>query len=101
MKAVPKAKFISGHSGLFEYKKVVSLLAGFDNVWVETSFQSPEKGRVLVDAFGVDKVLFGSDWPYGNRLPALTIMKEACQGDAELEKKIFQKNAVELMKFGL
>lgn len=101
VEAVPEAKFIAGHSGLFEFKKVVSLLSACDNVWVETSFQSPGHIRMLIDAFGAGKVLFGSDWPYGNRPPGMATVKEACRGDAELEERLFNKNAVELMKLEL
>ena len=96
----PAVHFIAGHSGLLQVDQVMKLLAGFPNVSVDTSFQSPERVRQLIGAFGPERVLFASDWPYGNRPPALVIVSEACQGDRGLERRILFENAAELMGIG-
>jgi predicted TIM-barrel fold metal-dependent hydrolase len=96
----PAVHFIAGHSGLFHVDQVMKLLAGFPNVSVDTSFQCPERVRQLIGAFGPERVLFASDWPYGNRPPALAIVSEACQGDRGLERRILFENAAELMGIG-
>ncbi|MCP3982815.1 MAG: amidohydrolase [bacterium] len=93
----PAVRFIAGHSGLMQVDQLMEQLAGFSNVWVDTSFQSPERIGLLVQTFGADRVLFASDWPYGNRPPALTIIREACRGDHGLERQILFSNAAELM----
>jgi predicted TIM-barrel fold metal-dependent hydrolase len=54
--------------------------------------------RQLIDAFGPERVLFASDWPYGNRAPALAIVREACRGDHALERRILFSNAAELLR---
>jgi predicted TIM-barrel fold metal-dependent hydrolase len=51
----------------------------------------------LISTFGPDRVLFGSDWPFGNRPPAVEIVKRACRGDKGLERRIFFENAAELL----
>ena len=56
--------------------------------------------RELMATFGPEKVLFGSDWPYGNRPPAVAIVKAACRGDRGLERRIFFENAAELLHMG-
>ena len=95
--AFPKVPFIAGHAGLFEYRQVMELLGEFKNVYVDTSFQSPGHVRALLKVFGPDRVLYASDWPYGNRKPAVKIVKKACRGDKSLEKRIFYENVASLI----
>jgi uncharacterized protein len=95
--AFPGVTFIAGHAGLFKYRDVIELLAPCPNVMVDTSVQSPAHVKDLIRAFGPDRVLYGSDWPYGNRLPAIRIIKKACRGDASLERRIFYENAASLL----
>ncbi|MFY9396863.1 MAG: amidohydrolase family protein [Desulfomonilia bacterium] len=97
----PKARFIVGHSGLFEVNEVIERLYRYENVWVDTSFQPPSTIRKLIRAFGPEKVMYASDWPYGNRLPAVRAAKKACRGDRSLEDRIFWKNAAELLKMNV
>ncbi|MCP4006434.1 MAG: amidohydrolase [bacterium] len=94
----PSVDFIAGHAGLFEVKKAMKQLSRFSNVWVDTSFQSVKRVRELIDAFGPERVLFASDWPYGNRPPAVQIVRNACSGDRGLERRILFENAAELME---
>ncbi len=93
----PGVRFIAGHAGLMQVDEVMQLLAPLPNVFVDTSFQSPERVQELVAAFGAERVLFASDWPYGNRPPALAIVREACRGDRGLERRILFDNAAELL----
>jgi predicted TIM-barrel fold metal-dependent hydrolase len=73
------------------------MLGACKNVWVETSMQSVAMVRRLIATFGPERVLFGSDWPFGNRAPALAIVKAACRGDRGLERRILFENAAELL----
>ncbi len=93
----PSVRFIAGHAGLFEVGRVIRLLGGFSNVWVDTSFQPVKRVRQLIEVFGPERVLFASDWPYGNRAPALTIARQACGEDRALERRILFDNAAELL----
>ncbi|MBI5590084.1 MAG: amidohydrolase [Deltaproteobacteria bacterium] len=95
--AFPDVSFIAGHAGLFQYRDVMTLLGGFRNVMVDTSFQSPEHVRRLLSVFGPERVMYASDWPYGNRIPAIKIVKKACKGDKGLENRILYKNAAALL----
>ena len=94
----PKACFIVGHSGLFEVNEVMQRLGRYKNVWVDTSFQPPSTIRRLIRTFGPDRVMYASDWPYGNRLPAVRATRKACGGDRSLEDRIFWENAAQLLK---
>jgi predicted TIM-barrel fold metal-dependent hydrolase len=94
----PEVNFIAGHAGLFEVRAVIELLAGFPNVAVDTSFQSAASVRSLLGAFGPERVLFASDWPFGNRAPALAIARSACARDAGLERRVLFENAAERLR---
>lgn len=95
--AFPQVTFIAGHAGLFDYREAIARLSPFKNVLVDTSFHSPGSVRELVRAFGPDRVMYGSDWPYGNHLPTLRIVRRACKGDASLARRIFYENAAMLL----
>ncbi len=97
LKAFPAVNFIAGHSGLFKVEDLLRLLTGCKNLWVESSFQSVAMVRRLLDTFGTERVLFGSDWPYGNRPPALAIVRSLCKGDKGLERRLLCDNAAELL----
>ncbi len=98
IRSFPKVNFVAGHAGTMEINDVIDKLANFKNVWVDTSFQSPDNIRRLISTFGPEKVMNGSDWPYGRRPPAIQAVKTACQGDTKLEELLFSKNARALMK---
>lgn len=95
----PAVRFIAGHAGLFEVRKVMALLGDHPNVWVDTSFQSVGRVKELIEVFGCERVLFASDWPFGNRPPALEIVRRACAGDTGALRRILYENAAELLGF--
>ena len=96
VKAFPNVKFITGHSGMFQVNDVMEMLSSYKNVWTDISFQSPGTIKKLLNIFGVDKILFFSDWPYGSRKTAFNALRKACKGDGYVERKTFYENAAEL-----
>ena len=97
VKTFPKIPFIIGHAGLFWISEIRKSLANCQNVWVDTSFQSPGNIRKLIKTFGADKVMYGSDWPWGSQKPHIKTVQVACKGDKALEEKVFSKNVKELL----
>jgi predicted TIM-barrel fold metal-dependent hydrolase len=97
VKAFPGVNFIAGHAGLYEVSDAIAMLGGCGNVWVDISFQSPGIIRKLIGAFGPERVLYGSDWPWGSMTTAVRTVKKACRGDKGLERRIFHENAAELL----
>lgn len=95
--AFPDVTFIAGHAGLFQYREVMDLLGGFKNVMVDTSVQSPGHVRKLINVFGPERVMYASDWPYGNQKSAVKIIKKACGSNKSLERRIFYENAASLL----
>ena len=96
--AFPRVKIIVGHAGLGEIAQVIELLPKYKNAFVDTSFQPPEAIKALVKAFGGDRVMFASDWPYGPRVPAIRAAEEACGADAGLRRAVFWENAAGLLE---
>lgn len=101
IRAFPTVNFIVGHAGLFQVNEVCRRMKGLPNVYVDTSFQSPEAIVKLIKVFGGDKVMYASDWPFGNRLPHIKTVKVACKGSRELEDMLFYKNAQRLLNLTL
>ena len=99
--AFPKVAFIAGHAGMFQYKEAMELLAKFKNVYVDISFQPPEKIRELIKAFGPERVMYGSDYPWGERKAAIASTKKACKGDKAIENLLYYLNAAKLLKLTL
>ncbi len=66
------------------------------HVWVMPYYE--EDMRKLADLLGVDRVLFGSDWPHGESLARPTdFVKELhAFSDAEIEQ-VMRTNVLELM----
>jgi len=93
----PRVSFIIGHAGLYQTGEVMRRLAGRSNAQVDISFQSAAVVRRLMAAFGPERVMFASDWPFGNPGPMVRIVKAACRGDRALEQMIFHDNAARLL----
>lgn len=96
----PRVPFILGHAGLYQTGEVMRRLNTRKNVWVDISFQPPSVVRRLMDVFGPERVLFASDWPFGNPGPMIKIVRKACRGDRVLEQMLFHDNAARLLGIG-
>ena len=96
-KAFPGVAFIAGHAGLLEVHRVMALMAPLKNVSVDISFQPPAIIQRLIRSFGPERVLFASDWPYGNHRPALAAVEKACGKDLAVKRMILWENAAQLL----
>lgn len=101
VKAFPNVRFVAGHSGLFEIEAALDLLSSYKNVYADTSLQPPGNIRKIINTFGRERVVFGSDWPFGNTMAAYKSVKKACDGDKSLEEQILGETAAELMGISL
>lgn len=92
-----KTKIILGHAGMAELDYVTDRLTQYPNIFVDTTFQHPERIRTLINAFGSERVLFGSDWPYGDMDFAVQCAREAMESEREIQVKVFRENAKHLL----
>jgi uncharacterized protein len=96
-RAFPSVRFIVGHSGLYQVEDALNILHPYHNIFMEISFQSPNMIRRLIRAFGPDKILYGTDWPWGDRLTSVKCVRHACSNENALAQLIFYENAAELL----
>lgn len=79
-------------------------LSGYDNFYVDCSSSlfafSPEEGKALIEAYGADKVLFGTDFPMWDPSDELERLYALGLGEDELDN-ILYKNANRIFDLGL
>jgi len=71
--AFPNLTLIIGHMGKRLYEDAILVARWFDNIILETSFRSPREIARAVRRIGADRVVYGSDMPFG--IPEIEIMK--------------------------
>jgi predicted TIM-barrel fold metal-dependent hydrolase len=97
----PGLDVICAHLGGYsEWDEAERLLAG-RRIWVDTCSTLPflelKKARRLIDAFGTERVLFGTDYPMWDAVEEMERFDALGLSDYQRER-IFWKNAVELLK---
>ncbi len=98
----PKLTIIAAHfGGWSEWYKSPEILSKYENVVVDTSssmaFMSDEMIRSLINAFGTDRVLFGTDYPMWNAKDEIQRLLDLGYTDEEYQK-IFMDNARAITK---
>ncbi len=86
----PKLTVIGAHFGGWSvWDDGVKYLADTD-IFVDTCstqpFIQPEKVRQLIDAFGVDRIFFGSDYPMWNAATEINMLNKIVTDEEEREK---------------
>ena len=94
----PNINFIVGHAGLDGASAVMELLRPFTNVYVDISFQGIDNVKRLIETFGPERVMYASDWPWGNQAVSLRIVDQICKQDATLKRLLLFENAARLLK---
>lgn len=94
-----KADIILGHAGIFDLDHVIERMPLYPNVFVDTTFQSPRRIQALINTFGSERVVFGSDWPYGDIEPSVECVRLAVaqESDRRVAERVFRDNIKNLM----
>lgn len=98
LESFPQIKFIAGHAGQDDVWTMLQEMGHFKNLWVDVSFQAFPAIRELIRVLGADKVMYASDWPWGDMWASIRRTKVACRGDEGLARRVFHDNAAELLK---
>lgn len=96
----PEMTFVAAHCGgtaKGNIERLASLSEGLDNLYVDTSFRSHEDIELMIELFGRDHVMFGTDWPFGSYKRQIEQVKIATEGDQELRDLVFYKTANKLL----
>lgn len=95
----PKTTIIIGHMGLGDVDQHAIMLASeFDNVYLETSLAPILALKLAIDQLGVEKLLFGTEFPLSD--PLIEYEKIRRLPISEKEKKmILGENMARLLRF--
>lgn len=97
---IKNSKFIFAHGGLEENKELVSIMKDYPNTYTDISTQTVKNIKNMIEELGVNRLLFGSDYPYLS--PSLTILSVLKATDSEIDReKIFSENANNLLNIKL
>ena len=97
----PRLQAVCAHlGGWSQWEEAHQVLAGRPNVWVDTSSSlyalSPEAARRIIFHYGVDRVLFGTDYPMWTPLEELKRLQALGLPPEDMEK-ILYRNAQNLL----
>lgn len=82
----PEVHLIIGHMGKRLYEDAICVGRWFENIILETSFRSHREIARAVRRVGADRVVYGSDMPFG--LPEIEMMKIRMCGIPPEEKRM-------------
>lgn len=98
--AFPKLEVIGAHFGGWSEWDAAAEVLGGRHLWVDTSSSlysmTPEHARELIDIYGAEKVLFGTDYPMWTAKDELEMFDKIPLTDEEREM-ILHKNAERLL----
>ena len=94
----PRMQTICAHlGGWSQWEDAHRVLVGRPNVWVDTSSSlyaiSQEAAREVILHYGVDRVLFGTDYPMWTPLEELGRLQALGYSPADMEKMLYQNAA--------
>ena len=94
--AVPEARIVVAHTGLWEYPQIIAAVRNCTNVWLDISFQHPSVIRQVHEAVGTERMMMGSDSPIGR--PDIVLQNLArCGFSSPTLSRILWENAAGLL----
>ena len=101
-KAFPKLKMVLAHMGGYNMQDEVEKLLINTDIFFDTSlspyFLSKEQATRIIKNHGADKILFGSDCPWGSASETFEFINSLSLSSEEKEL-IFYRNAEKLLKY--
>lgn len=99
--AVPELTVIAAHLGGYELWQDARLLAGRENLYFDCSMSVHQQGRERVNALmhtlGLERILFGSDWPWDD-VPSAVAHIRGLGFTAQQTTDILGGNAARLLR---
>ncbi|MGY3750851.1 amidohydrolase family protein [Vagococcus acidifermentans] len=96
----PNYKMVAAHCCTF-IEEFAPMVKNLDNVYTDTTMCSANMMKNGVKLLGEDKILFGSDAPFGRIDYSVQEMAKAFADEPEIAKKTFYNNAARLMNMTL
>ncbi len=95
--AFPDVRFVMGHMAMFEAEQAIEVGRKCSNVYFDTSFQPIKTVKKAIDEVGEERIMFGTDWPFGRQHVEFSIIMKLTEGNPALREKLFFKNAEALV----
>jgi predicted TIM-barrel fold metal-dependent hydrolase len=92
----PNIRFIAAHSAGFEWKRLIEDGKDLDNLYLDLSFVSRVQMKAYLKKWPIERLLYGSDWPWGNPEITLKVIDLSVK-DPEATEMILYKNAKRLL----
>lgn len=96
----PEINFVAAHCGGTaegNIERLANLSEDLSNLYVDTSFRSHEDIELMIKLFGGERVMFGTDYPFGSYKRQVEQVMIATEGNQELRDLVFYKNANKLL----
>lgn len=96
----PEINFVAAHCGgtaAGNIERLAKLSQGLDNVYADTSFRSHEDIELMIELLGRERIMFGTDYPFGSYKRQVEQVMIATEGDPELRNLVFFENANRLL----
>ncbi len=97
----PEIPMVAAHCGGIgegNIELLAALSRGLDNVYVDTTFRSHEDIELMIELFGPERVLFGTDYPFGSYKKQIEQVMIATEKNQETRDLVFWKNANRLLQ---
>jgi predicted TIM-barrel fold metal-dependent hydrolase len=92
-----KTTFVLGHSGGLQMELALALAKDHPNVWLELASQSLRNIRTIVEEGPVDRVVYGSDWPFYHQAIQIAKVLLATEDRKDVREKVLHDNAARLL----
>lgn len=95
-KRFPQYTLVAAHS-CWIAEDLAKHTAGLDKIYVDTSFCPAHLVQKGVEVLGVDKIMYGTDYPFSSMECCAKIIEDAFPDNPEIQEQIFYKNAARLL----
>jgi len=90
VKTFPDILFIFGHMGNNTPLEAIDLAKKYSNIILETSYQNNKIIKIAINNIGIERIIFGSDFPYSRQYYALKEIFKLKISCDNLEKILFK-----------
>ncbi|PIE19863.1 MAG: hypothetical protein CSA65_00625 [Proteobacteria bacterium] len=95
----PNTTFVLGHSGALQLDQGIALANRYPNAYLEIASQGLSGVRTIIEDAPIDRIMFGSDWPFYHQATGLAKVLLATEDAPEARRALLSANADRL--FGL
>jgi uncharacterized protein len=93
----PETTFVLGHAGGLACDQAIGLQRRYANAYLELSSISLSQMRQVIAEADVDRIVFGTDWPFYHHALPLAKVLVLTEGRPALRRKILHDNAARLL----